>query len=335
MNIEQLEQFKLNDEKLSSFFYDLKNIQDYKDTFNGIDNLYKECVSIIEKREFLNINKQDNEGNTYLHYVCKDSNWNWAIKLLELGADPTIKNNVGKNIFRVTPISGGAVNLWKKIGSQGFSNFNNWENISKGYCSNAKQVFFDYFLKNNYRNFETEGEVVCFLKRNKIFNDKNLISLMTNIGMNLKREPFIWFKNKYPLDDPKINNHFFISYLSDKTYFINRAEHVIEFLSEKTIEQTESVSHTIFNIIWEAQKYQSKSDNKYISNHNQIIALADKIIEYVVNKQFNLEKNIVTLGMKSTSLKEEIEKTPLTFQMLLNHNLNKNKQIKKIKPIKI
>ena len=54
----------------------------------------------------LEINKQDNLGNTALHYACEKQNKNMMLTLLEKGANPTIKNYFKEDVIKIAQNKG-------------------------------------------------------------------------------------------------------------------------------------------------------------------------------------------------------------------------------------
>jgi len=78
--------------------------------FDAVSNGNKEIITLIASLKEVNINHTNHEGDTILqqHIVLKDNNL--AIKLMKLGADPTIRDKNGKNFLFYT-ISNGYKNI--------------------------------------------------------------------------------------------------------------------------------------------------------------------------------------------------------------------------------
>lgn len=70
------------------------------DTFqtflNACRNGQKNIVKILLERGGIDLNRRDAEGNTALHYVCRQGFRDLAALLLDRGADPSQANNRGE-----------------------------------------------------------------------------------------------------------------------------------------------------------------------------------------------------------------------------------------------
>ena len=78
--------------------------------FDAISNGSKEILSLVASLEDVDINHINHEGNTVLQQEVVLRNNNLAIDLMQLGADPTIKDKNGKNFLFYT-ISKGYKNV--------------------------------------------------------------------------------------------------------------------------------------------------------------------------------------------------------------------------------
>ena len=67
------------------------------DTFqtflNACRNGQKNIVKILLERGGIDLNRRDAEGNTALHYVCREGYRDLAVLLLDKGADASLVNN--------------------------------------------------------------------------------------------------------------------------------------------------------------------------------------------------------------------------------------------------
>lgn len=70
------------------------------DTFqtflNACRNGQKNIVKILLERGGIDLNRRDAEGNTALHYVCREGYRDLAVLLLDKGADASLVNNRGE-----------------------------------------------------------------------------------------------------------------------------------------------------------------------------------------------------------------------------------------------
>ena len=70
------------------------------DTFqtflNACRNGQKNIVKLLLERGGLDLDRRDAEGNTPLHYVCREGYRDLVVLLLEKGADASLVNNRGE-----------------------------------------------------------------------------------------------------------------------------------------------------------------------------------------------------------------------------------------------
>ena len=69
---------------------------DHCQTFlNACRNGQKNIVRIFIERGGIDLDRRDAEGNTALHYVCREGFRDLAVLLLDRGAHPSLTNNRG------------------------------------------------------------------------------------------------------------------------------------------------------------------------------------------------------------------------------------------------
>ena len=67
--------------------------------------IYEQLLKLIHKNE-KQVNAQDNDGYTALMYAVIYDDENQVQKLLKMGADVSIKNNVGKTVLEIAEVCG-------------------------------------------------------------------------------------------------------------------------------------------------------------------------------------------------------------------------------------
>ena len=80
------------------------------DTFqtflNACRNGQKNIVKILLERGGIDLNRRDAEGNTALHYVCREGYRDLAVLLLDKGADASLVNNRGARFWPFSSMPG-------------------------------------------------------------------------------------------------------------------------------------------------------------------------------------------------------------------------------------
>lgn len=303
------------DKKLMEFFYDFKNIKSFKCNSINLENFYNECVDIIENKKFSDINLQDKLGNTYLHYLCMNSEWNWFIKIIELGGDPTIKNKQDKNAFQSAKSIEGVFNFWRISSVKELSSFylKNWHNRTKNMSLNYKQFLFESYFKENTYSFSTIKSIQKFLEKANLLNHNNIINLVSISAKINETEKFTWFTKNY--FDPTFNTSFLVN-LSSST------EHIlINKLLTKKLSQTEDLNRFLMKLF-------SNDINQKEDKHN----LIQNSIKMMLVNNFDFYQIPKLYTPTDKTLLDFIQLSPLSNKIFLEETIS-NKQLnnKKIK----
>ncbi len=168
-----------HDKILFEFCGDIKYIISTQDSYAGLKKLTDDAASIIANKQYSNINIQDVNGNTFLHYILREGQFDWAHKLISLGANPLIKNNDGTTGIRMIRFYDGPAQFlapYEKIATP-----LEFTKKTKNFALPFKE-----FILNNLRTrtyfFEDNAEIVDFLTQNDLNNDFNLTHLiMSNL----------------------------------------------------------------------------------------------------------------------------------------------------------
>lgn len=308
-----------NDEKLRDFFYDILHVSYYQNS-DGLSKFYDECMQILKDKSYSDINIQDEDGNTYLHYISQHGKWNWFIDLLHNGADPTIKNNAGRTPFQSSRHETG--NLWRMSPFRDVDNFANKQlpEIMKNLAPNFKDFLFQGNLMTNSSVFKDITEAIDFLENIGIDNDINRIRLVAISRFIHINEKIKWYNNNY--NSAEKNTDFFNKLR--KTIPFDHKERKLfyqllsKFLNNK-FEQNSEFNKSVYSILQEPPE---KLNMEFCKS----------LVKTLIKQKFNL--NIKEEGEKHT-LMQVIENNPVFYSLYMDETLSKNKNISTKKRVKV
>lgn len=296
-----------DDEKLRDFFFDIVNVSYYQNS-DGLSKFYDECVQILANKSYSDINIQDEEGNTYLHYITKHAKWNWFIELLDHGADPTIPNNDGRNAFQSSRHETG--NLWRMSPLKDVDSFSDrgFVEPAKNFAPNFKEFLFNGHLLSNGHIFEDISSAIDFLQKLGIDTDINKIKLIA-VSQSINIEDKIkWYKENY--NSPEYNTEFFNKIIKAIPYDIAEKRKYYKILSQ-----------------FLSNKFkQNKEFNKaaYITlnsiPNNLTMDSCKLLIKALIKQKFNLD---VKEGNDKHTLRELIESNPVFYSLYMDETLSK------------
>jgi hypothetical protein len=299
-----------HDQKLMKFFYDIDNIISYRTTIVGLDKYQEDCEKILKEKLFSDINLQDEKGNTYLHYIAENANWNWFIKLLGIGADPTIVNHKGKNAFQSCKKYDGIHNFWRISTNRAIETFSrpDWDNNTQGYAINYKQFIFKEHIYTNEHSFKTFSQIMSFLEKTNLATDLNKIALVgVSQAINVK-DKIEWFNNNY--SSPEHNTHLFCHSIFQQSLLTNKdcMDLAKEVLKRDMIQNNgfNKVAAFILN------------ENKTYGDENNLCRM---IIKKILENNFDLEQKV---GYSERTLLSMIHGNSVNHTMLLEEELEVN-----------
>ena len=308
-----------NDEKLTDFFYDILHVSYYQNS-EGLSKFYDECMEILKNKSYSNINIQDEDGNTYLHYITKHAQWNWFIKLLEHGADPTILNNVGRNAFQSSRQETG--NLWRMSPLKDVDSFSDRGFIepTKNFAQNFKELLFNINLISNNNAFSDISSIIEFLKKAQIDNDINRIKLVAVSRFININEKIKWYSSNY---NSAQNNTEFLNKLLKAIPFEKEErklfyELVAKFLGNK-LEQNNELNKSVHSILSEVP---SKLNMDFCKS----------LVKTLIRQKFDLE--VKEVNGKHT-LRELIEANPVFYSVYMDETLSKKNKEPSAKKVKV
>ncbi len=248
------------DKKLAEFFNLLSK-----------DNLYllsndkeKEvCENIFKEKKYTDINYQDSNGNTYLHLMGENGNWDWFIKILNEGGDPTIKNKVGKNAFQVCEKNDGTHNFWRISSNRQLESFTkDWDIKTANFCDNYKQFLFDIYVWENSYTFNNIQEVNNFLENSNLNTASNRLALI-GVSQKISSEDKIgWFEKYFINSTREQNTHFFIHLASQQGLYDANRQDILTYFLEKEFVQNQSFNKLVRYVMRDYSS-QKISDNMY------------------------------------------------------------------------
>lgn len=302
------------DKNLLDFFHDIGNIESYKQNSQKISDFCDKCYAIIRYKTYSNINLQDQNGNTYLHHISNRSNWTWFIKLLNLGADPTIVNNKGFNAFQVCPNTSSIFNFWRITQISNLDSFiSDWDKKTENFAPNFKQFLFEGHLANNNSKFNSIEDALNFLKISGLDTNLNkirIVGVSINIGIE---EKFDWFESRY--DTPEYNTEFFSKLMRSLPLIEDKERYYEKFnkFLDKEIIQNDEFNKVAKDIV---------SDTKDGSNDKIFRCL----VKSMIKQGFNFD---IEIGYKKDNLMELIRQNNFTHQIFLDETLKSNSNQKK------
>jgi hypothetical protein len=302
-----------NDEKLKDFFYDIVHVSYYQNS-DGLSKFYDECMQILKDKSYSNINIQDEDGNTYLHYITKHAKWNWFIKLLDHGADPTILNNEGRNPFTSSRKETG--NLWRMSPLKDVDSFSDRGFIepTKNFAPNFKEHLFNSHLLGNGHMFEDISSAIKFLQKAQIDSDINKIKLVAVSKFINTNKKFKWYKENY--NNPQHNTEFF-----------NKIIKAIPYDAEARKFFWGSLSKFLENKLEQYNEF-NKSVNLILKeNLNELnMDFCKSVVKTLINQKFDLD---VKADGEQQTLRQLIETNPVFYSVYMDETLSKKNSLTK------
>ncbi|NCQ51599.1 ankyrin repeat domain-containing protein [archaeon] len=305
-----------NDKKLSDFFADLKNIEYYHCNSTGLSLFRDECKNILDKKLYSDINLQNEKGNTFLHYAVNSGDWNWVIKLLSLGSDPSIINKENRNAFQCAKNTISLGNFWRLSQVTVYNSFNRreWKVEGASFSIGYKQILFDSNLSENCYSFKSIQDIDVFLNDiglNTIINKVRLLAVSNNIKIDKK---VVWLEQNG--DTAELNTEMFFHLLTP-AIFTKIKQEELGLMLECNLIQNEKFNRLI-NLIFSTKE-------NFIGNEN----LCSKAIRAIVRMDLNLDMKVPSYSGKSLTLRETIESNPTLHTAFLDETLTNNVDKKK------
>ncbi len=152
------------------------------------DNLYKLAVDTWEKLDlyaysvfknqlYSNINVQDAQGNTFLHYAVQSHSWHMARLLLVEGANPYLKNKDGIDAFNENNSS--SIDYFKKnhLNFEFNDRFASTVNLMP---PDLKQFCFERSMRERKSSFESIDLLQIELLKCNLYNKDNFLKAIVN-----------------------------------------------------------------------------------------------------------------------------------------------------------
>jgi hypothetical protein len=198
-----------NSEKIIfELFSDLKGITGYMDDFDNLKKFYNQAVSLFNKGKYSDINIQDDEGNTMLHYAMKADNFEWSEKILRKGANPFIKNNDNKNCFFMFREYGGAYTFSEKFKDIYLDD--GFPQKTLGFSKEYKQSLLEDRAKKS-QMFKSIDEIHDFLSKANLLSVENTSRLLSQ-SISIKMDDKLSSYMKHY--DGAENNTFFFRHIA-------------------------------------------------------------------------------------------------------------------------
>ena len=300
-----------NDEKLFDFFYDLNNIETRVDDYPNLQKFKDECLDILDNKKYSNIDVQDENGNTFLHYAFEHMNWNMVKILLNMGADPSIQNNKNRNCFQM-PKAYGAINrFWEQYDRYYFDK--DYYSKTKNYCQNFKQILFNHLFDKQVTQFKTTQKIENFLKTNFFDTKDNKIKLLTVSLMIKNDDKMTYFLQNF--NEPAHNSLMLCS-IVDK--------HGAAFFKNLT---NKNQIKDFFNRDFEINNNFLITAGHIIDRNKNNFVLYE-ILKILVDKNFLINTKI---NLSTHSLKDDLEKNPVSKSIYQLLDLEKKMPLKEEK----
>lgn len=306
------------DTQLFEFFMDLSNLESYAQDYPRLKVFYDQCCQHLENKAYSDINVQDQQGNTFLHYAIESGKLNWIEKLLNLKSDPTIVNNKQLGAFHL---------LNRGLVSKFWSQYENIVDLQKefkvktaNYCQNFKQMVFSHIYKHKCLQFKSWENIVDFLNDNQLNTSSNRLKALCFSFIKTKAKTQIFLTN---FNDPE-DNSFFLKYGIGNNILNAHPERnsgivVKEFLSRNFL-QDDNFDNGVDDIF---RSCEQRGDIDWL----------EEIFNIILEQKFDLNRPI---NHSQHTLGQDIDKYPIVKAIFYNKKLhfelkNKNDNFKKQK----
>lgn len=164
---------------LFTFFFDLENIlRDEYDTSSSLAIFKFKCQEYLLNREYPDINIQDEEGNTFLHYAMESGKLSYCYELLSLGSNPYVINQEGRNAFQVKKKHYNFISdFWKYYEKLSLHEFNKQALL---YHSEFRQTVFDIVLDKQFIKMPF-NQLHSYLNQIDLYTIPNHINLLFSV----------------------------------------------------------------------------------------------------------------------------------------------------------
>lgn len=299
-----------NDREIFKLLKDMKNIERSMSSTSSvvypeIKDLYTKSLNLFNKKAYSDINVQDEEGNTFFHYVIDAKRVDLAKTIISRSGNPLIKNKKRENGFCLYGSKTRAslfLNEYKEIYLD--ENFNN---KTKGFCLEFKQLIFDWKFKtpNSLKDIIEIKKYLTSVDLNTPINRLKLLQYA--IFLNYDEKLTIYENN---FDTKKLNSSF-LKYLTGCSDNLKSMVNISDSFYERNFQDNNDFESALSSVVYQAD---------YAKNKSYSIKVAQKLIKIMLNQNFNLNKTI--------NFKESIENQFLNHEILgkiyLNEKFNFN-----------
>lgn len=328
------------DELLFKFFYDLDGILRYKNDYENCKSIYEKSQKILSSKSYSDINLQDEEGNTLLHYAFYYSNKNYANLLLELGANPYIKNKSNKNCFQNVYKNYDFISQWwESIYKQPMATYQYLIKDNKGqnYHPEFRQTLLERAIENLFELSDSPNIISKELKKAKLYSHQNLINILLN-PISYNKDISLYLDYMKNLDLTTEHNSQIILKLGQcyqgYNNNINQKDNdaILDYFNSHDFEINANIYQSLNNPFM----LRTIDNNKENTSKFFFLFLINKLLA----KKFNFHEEIKlgsTMISATTTFSEYPHANSLFKSLSLTHELNKkeineniNKNIKKI-----
>lgn len=164
---------------LFTFFFDLENIlRDEYDKSSSLSLFKFKCQQYLFSREYLDINIQDEHGNTFLHYAMESGKLSYCYELLNLGSNPYIVNKENRNAFQVKKKYYNFISdFWKYYENLSFHEFNKHALF---YHPIFRQSVFDILIDKQFIKMPF-NKIELYLNQIQLYSITNHVNLLFHV----------------------------------------------------------------------------------------------------------------------------------------------------------
>lgn len=164
---------------LFNFFFDLENIlRDEYDTSSSLAIFKFKCQQYLFDRKYPNINIQDEQGNTFLHYAMESGKLSYCYELLNLGSNPYLINHEGRNAFQIKKKYYNFISdFWKYYENLSVHEFNKQALL---YHSDFRQSVFDIVINKQFIKIPF-NKIESYLNQIKLYSIINHVNLLFSV----------------------------------------------------------------------------------------------------------------------------------------------------------
>lgn len=316
-----------NDKILFEFLYDLEGILNSYQYSLALNKLYTDAQNIFLNKTYSNINIQNEDGNTFLHFAFEQGNHKYINQLLQSGANPYIKNNNNKNAFQVQKKNYDFMSkFWNNYEKDINLYFDIFIKDAKKYHPEFRQTLLDISIeKTSGFNKNSIQYIEKSLKSINLLNNKNIINLL------MKSSKFEVSENSFDkkftyllkLDKDDSDNNFILETLIDKLLRFRIAPNnlalFIKFIEENSFKYDLSFYKSITN---------SQLLLNYEIPHYQTII--NTLIDKSLKENFDLKYTFEDFTYKKPTILEIFLQYPAVNFYYLNSKITPSNEQKKL-----